>query len=469
MPPGRPRRRVLARLLVEGLLHAVVATGGIRLLTRPGVGYHPGSITNTPEERRMSKRTKNMATAAALMMAVPSAALAGSFAVMSYNVRGIPSPPIEDRTAQIAAIAPLLEDFHTPGPPYAGIAGFVGLQELFDAGYYSTLTNPATITYPYLTVKDAGGPLGTGDGLNMLSDFQVDDFARTQWANCFGTGADNGSDCDTNKGFTFGRVLLEAGVSVDVYTLHADAGQDAGSQDARRKNIIQLLGAINTNSPEGTPVIVLGDTNSLYTRNGTDNLQDLVFGAGLTDVWVQMRRSGLVPSAGDPIDGDCDTDPGSINCELVDKILFRDGSLLVFAPQSYAVLDQMFSDGQGNDLSDHYPVAVTFDYATVTTTTTTTVSTSTSSTSSTVFVTTTTMMPARPCGDPVGALPLEGQPRAVAASDALYVLKAAVGSVSCPLCTCDVDNSTRVTATDALRVLKVAVGQNLTLNCPACS
>lgn len=421
-------------------------------------------IRNTTVRRR--GRTPLGLVAAALAVAVPASALAGTFAVLSYNVRGLPAAVIEDRTAQIAAIAPLLDDFHSPIGPYIGINSIVGLQELFDAGYYATLTNSGTVSYPHITVKDTGGPANIGDGLNLLSDFSLGSFTRTQWDDCFGTGGANGSDCDTNKGFSYARVTLEPGVTVDVYTLHADAGQDTGSKDARRKNITQLTDAINATSPSGTPVIVLGDTNSLFTRNGDDNLQDLVYGVGLTDAWVQMRRSGLVPGAGVPIEGDCLTNPGSADCELVDKILYRDGGTLVFAPQSYDVLNEMFSDEKGDDLSDHYPVAVTFDYATVTTTTTTTVSTSTSSTSTS---TTTTTVPSRPCGDPTGTLPLPAGDRAVAASDALYVLKAAVGSLACPLCTCDVDNSTKITATDALRVLKKAVGQNVTLNCPTCS
>jgi len=53
------------------------------------------------------------------------------------------------------------------------------------------------------------------------------------------------------------------------------------------------------------------------------------------------------------------------------------------------------------------------------------------------------------------------------ASDALTVLKAAVGQTTCALHICDVDNNSKITAPDALRVLRIAVGQNLTLNCPA--
>lgn len=53
------------------------------------------------------------------------------------------------------------------------------------------------------------------------------------------------------------------------------------------------------------------------------------------------------------------------------------------------------------------------------------------------------------------------------ASDALFVLRAAVGQVSCLLCECDTDSSGTIVASDALRVLRVAVGIPITLTCPA--
>jgi hypothetical protein len=52
------------------------------------------------------------------------------------------------------------------------------------------------------------------------------------------------------------------------------------------------------------------------------------------------------------------------------------------------------------------------------------------------------------------------------ATDALFILKAAVGSATCSLLVCDVDGSSSITATDALLDLKRAVGQSVTLSCP---
>lgn len=67
------------------------------------------------------------------------------------------------------------------------------------------------------------------------------------------------------------------------------------------------------------------------------------------------------------------------------------------------------------------------------------------------------------CGQPAST---GSTPRA---SDALHVLRNAVGLVPCELCVCDADGSGQVRASDALRVLRIAVGQDLDLLCAACS
>jgi cysteine-rich repeat protein len=73
--------------------------------------------------------------------------------------------------------------------------------------------------------------------------------------------------------------------------------------------------------------------------------------------------------------------------------------------------------------------------------------------------TTTTLPPAALCGDANGN-------GIVQASDALFALKVAVGSLTCPLTVCDVNNNGAVQASDALAILRAAVGQPVELNCP---
>ena len=77
-------------------------------------------------------------------------------------------------------------------------------------------------------------------------------------------------------------------------------------------------------------------------------------------------------------------------------------------------------------------------------------------------VTTTTTLPVPDaCGDGTGDA-------SVTASDALLALGASVGTLSCELCRCDVDDSGAIAASDALRILSAAVGTPVSLVCPAC-
>jgi hypothetical protein len=74
------------------------------------------------------------------------------------------------------------------------------------------------------------------------------------------------------------------------------------------------------------------------------------------------------------------------------------------------------------------------------------------------------------CGDPV--VNVYGEPpvpeKVITASDALLILRTAVGLEACEPCVCDVNDSGSITASDALAVLGAAVGQPVQLSCPAC-
>jgi hypothetical protein len=76
----------------------------------------------------------------------------------------------------------------------------------------------------------------------------------------------------------------------------------------------------------------------------------------------------------------------------------------------------------------------------------------------------TTTIPADVCGKPCTGG--RGEPQA---TDALFMLRAALDLVACAACVCDVDGSGDVSATDALRVLARAVGSGPELDCAACA
>ncbi len=75
--------------------------------------------------------------------------------------------------------------------------------------------------------------------------------------------------------------------------------------------------------------------------------------------------------------------------------------------------------------------------------------------------TTTTTLPPAMCGD----FNADGT---LQVSDALGVLRTAVGSAPCLACVCDVDGNGSKSVTDALIALKLAVGIDLPTNCSNC-
>lgn len=293
------------------------------------------------------------------LLVVPNAP-AGILSVLTYNVAGLPmvlpNPPFfgpdAERVAATSQISPLLNDYD-----------LVLVQE--DFSYHDVLVSQ--VTHPHVSQKDtAPGPfaLGLGDGLNTLSRSPFSDFTRITWNDCVGldftnVGGDN--DCLTNKGISFARHELEPGIFLDVYNWHADAGSDDANLEARRSNVRQLYEDIETNSA-GNTVLVLGDTNSRYTRDG-DIIPQMLLEANLTDVWLELVR-GVPPDTGPFLTDGCATAPDGPDCELIDKIFYRNGSRLQLTPLSYSVPGG-FVDVNGDPLSDHLPLSAVFSFTAV--------------------------------------------------------------------------------------------------------
>jgi hypothetical protein len=95
-----------------------------------------------------------------------------------------------------------------------------------------------------------------------------------------------------------------------------------------------------------------------------------------------------------------------------------------------------------------------------TTTATITITTMTTTTTSTTLFssTTTTISTAVDCGDANG----DGS---ITTTDALFILRGAVGLETCPLVVCDVDSNGQVLTGDSLRVLQAAIGLPVELAC----
>jgi hypothetical protein len=187
----------------------------------------------------------------AVIAPAASAADSGTFSLLSYNVAGLPeglSSAPTPRQSSTTAIGQRLS-------PY----DIIHVQE--DFNYHAYLY--AADGHPYRTPTSGGA--GTGSGLNTLSNYayDTDDFERVGWNSCQ---VDSG-DCLTPKGFTFMRDRLAEGVYVDFYNLHTNAGTTAGDESSRASNLSQLTSFIGTHSA-GNAVVVMGDTNTRYTRSG---------------------------------------------------------------------------------------------------------------------------------------------------------------------------------------------------------
>ncbi|MFD7319591.1 jacalin-like lectin [Streptomyces sp. NPDC059875] len=271
----------------------------------------------------------------------------GAFSVLTYNVAGLPESlssaptPRESSTTEIGRrIAPY---------------DIVHVQE--DFNYHARLY-AADTTHPYRTTTSGGA--GIGSGLNTLSKspYDVDDFERVRWNSCqFDSG-----DCLTPKGFTFARQRLAEGAYVDFYNLHTNAGTSAGDLAARADNLDQLAAFIRTHSA-GNAVVVMGDTNTRYTRTG-DTITEFATANGLTDAWVELIRGGTPPAKGsDPLV--CDQSQPTVpnSCEVVDKVLYRGSKLVSLNATSYNNEHASFLTDDGLMLSDHDPITVDFSWS----------------------------------------------------------------------------------------------------------
>ncbi|SOV07300.1 related to endonuclease/exonuclease/phosphatase family protein [Ustilago sp. UG-2017a] len=212
--------------------------------------------------------------------------------------------------------------------------------------------------HPYRTPTSGGVPFGSG--LNTLSTIPFRDLLRVKWSKC----DLSEGDCLTPKGYTAVTLELPSGAEVDVYNLHMDAGDHSGDSSARKSNFDQLAKAIADRSdPAGRAVIVMGDTNSRYTRP-LDNLSQFLSQTKLIDTWVELVRDGKAPASTDPALLCADPIPTTTNCEVVDKVFYRNGKSVTLRPSDWQYLAEEFVDSSGKPLSDHAPISVNFTYIT---------------------------------------------------------------------------------------------------------
>jgi len=263
----------------------------------------------------------------------------GELTVLTYNIAGLPeglsgSHPI----LYTSSISKLINDYN-----------IVHLQE--DFCYHDSLLLFDEHAYQTPTLGCVPG----GDGLNTLSDYTIFNLKRFAWTDC------TGADCFTPKGFSFSQIEFPPGYVIDFYNVHANAGSSTESLTARRKNMAQICNYIQANS-QGNAVIVMGDFNSRYTRDG-DTIRAFL-DLGFEDVWIKLIRNDDIPTIDSTKLKDCDPERTNPNCERVDKIFYRSNDVIELTAIEYKLDDDRFYHN-GNDslpLSDHWPIFATFQY-----------------------------------------------------------------------------------------------------------
>ena len=253
----------------------------------------------------------------------------GELSVLTYNVHGLPALITGDDTnGRMEQIAPLLNDFDV-----------VGAQEDFTDEGHALLD--AVATHPYRRRFDDKVDDGRayGSGLSVFSQFPELDFSQVHYQACNGT-IDAASDCLASKGFQTIRLELAAGVELDLYNSHLEAGGGAEDYAAKEVHVDQLIESMNGWSA-GRAVVFLGDTNLKDNEEGTPIMSRWLSEAGLSDSCESVECP----------------EPGRI-----DRILFRDGSGVDVRISEWAV-EQQFFDANGVPLSDHDAISATVEWS----------------------------------------------------------------------------------------------------------
>ena len=332
------------------------------------------SFTNVSHKARCV-----LATAVAAFAVIGASAqttVSKTFKVCPLNVDGLPQKIL---TYEINADGPGSDGTKKIGQYIAqsGVDVF-GLSE--DFNYNGSLLEGAGDDYQAGTWRGSISLSSTGnldftnlrfltDGLQFLvkKNNTFSDESWTAWAQNSGKFT-NGCDELITKGYRYYKVNLGQGINVEFYIMHMDAETDSLSNAARASQWEQLCQAIIENN-SGLPKIVMGDTNSRYTRDDILGLFINPITADghytVNDVWVEKCKNGVYPTLGDDAlvvpEADRTKSSAYPDNEIVDKVLYLNPTSggIALTPDTI-VFDADNYQENGKLLGDHVPVVVTF-------------------------------------------------------------------------------------------------------------
>jgi hypothetical protein len=249
----------------------------------------------------------------------------GTFETLTYNVAGLPAIISGGNPADnTKIISPLLNKYD-----------LVTVQE--DFSYHDELISQSDHEYKS-DPSETSITNSLGDGLNRLSDFPFVDFQRYTWEKCNGI-VDADNDCLTRKGFSVATHEIAPGLLLDVYNLHMDSGHDDGDIEARDEQVNQIIEEMLKRS-QGRAIIVAGDTNMDERDVDQEKLAEWMDSVGIVDTCMEL---------------------GCGDIERVDRILYRSSDALTLKASNWRI-DEDFFDEDGEALSDHEAIGVTFDW-----------------------------------------------------------------------------------------------------------
>ena len=341
-----------------------------------------GQTTGEPVTRQMTLpvgRTYFKATAenTTLVIAPYRNMEEGTFTAVALNVDGLPNT--------IATI-----DLNPDGPGADGTKkisrylasknyDIIGCSE--DFNYHGSLISSLQDNYSWGTVRATlsvndlpwtqilqGKFRFDTDGLNLIwkNTLTASNESWTQWTDMESTDGNQ----YVKKGFRHYDLWLGGNATIDVYILHMDAG-DTNATWSRESQWRQLSDAIN-NSDHSRAKLIIGDTNSRYTREDviTNFIDRLSTDFTMSDVWVEFYRNGIYPTTAMDNLTDQDDPTDYSKYEIVDKIIYINPTApntVQLTPQNFHIeQDYTYGHVDGDDnatpLGDHRPVVVTFKY-----------------------------------------------------------------------------------------------------------
>lgn len=207
-----------------------------------------------------------------------------------------------------------------------------------------------------ISTSNLSGTKVNTDGLEFLAKapFSFSEETCTPWNKTYGY-TSNGSDELIKKGYRYYVVDLGGGAYVDFYILHMDAETDPKDNEARASQWEQLRDDILSKSTN-RPVIVMGDTNSRYTRDDILGLFiNPIEATGyyeVKDAWIEHCKNGKYPNLGD--DALMVGQLGYREGEVVDKVLYLNPK-----KDGLAISSLAFDVDADFTMSDHKPIIVT--------------------------------------------------------------------------------------------------------------